>query len=217
MTSKNYSLNNFSGNEYLAYMGLSIGEGSTTINIYVDIEIFFLWLTTQFSDSRIAEGALCWIRRYGNLLSPSKIRRLANNGVYYNQQILNGIVNFMATQNIKYNQFKILKTPKFKKTLDLGHGVRVRNPMKEFEIENVLIPNFKLDDNKFLKDEKTVLENNLELRSRMLFGACLNADIFSIIKKHPETTRYEIHKITTHHKKSINDVYSGASIAAEYF
>jgi hypothetical protein len=217
MTSKDYSLNNFNGNEYLAYMGLSIGEGRTVINAYVDIEIFFLWLTTQFNNSRIAEGALCWLKRYGHLLSPSKIRRLANSGVCYNQQVLNGIVNFMENQNIKYNQFKILKTPKIRKTLDFGHGVRIRNPMKEFEIENVLIPNFNLDDNKFLKDEKSVLEKNLELRSRMLFGSCLNADIFSILKKHPKTSRYEIHKITTHHKKSINDVFRGASLAAEYF
>lgn len=217
MISKNISLNNFRGNDYLFYMGLSLGEGKPKVVEYVDIETFFLWLTTQFNESRIAEGTLCWVRKYGKLLSPSKIRRLVKAGANSNQQVLNGIVNFMVSNDIKSNQLSILKTPKLKKIIDYGHGVRIRNPLKEFEVENVLIPNFNLDDNKFLRDEKSVLANNIEIRSRMLFGSCVNADVYSVIKKYPEISRYQIHKLTTHYKKSVNDIFDGSNLAAEYF
>jgi len=217
MISKNYSLSEFNGEKFLIYMGLSIGEGRHRIEEYVDIEQFFLWLTTQFNDSRLAEGTLCWIRKYGNLLSPAKIRRFVQNGANCNQQVLNGIVNFMINNKIKANQVGILKTPKFRKVLDYGHSVRIRNPMREFEIENVFIPNFNLDDNKFLRDEKSVMADNIEMRSRMLFGSCVNADVYSIIKKHPEVSRYEVHKVTTHHKKSVNDIFNGTNLASKYF
>lgn len=215
MMLKEYSLkNNFDGSRYFNYMGMLLGNGTAKTTDYVDIEVFFLWLTTQFGNSRTAEGALCWIRKYGHLLSPSKIRRLVRLNAQHNQQVLNGIVHFMKSNKIKSNQFQILRTPKFQTVLDYGQGVRVRNPMPEFAKENVLLPQFSLDENKFLMDEKSVFTNNIEMRSRVLFGSCVNADVYSIIKKDMSVTGYQIHKLTSHHKSSINNVYQNICLVA---
>ena len=57
------------------YLGISISSKGI-IRDYVDLERFFLVATCNFSSSRIVEGFLCWVLRYGHLLSPSKVRRL---------------------------------------------------------------------------------------------------------------------------------------------
>lgn len=207
MTSKDSLKNSFDGNLYLSYMGLSMGSGKTHIREYVDIEKFFLWGTTQFDSSRFAEGFLCWILEFGEILSPSKIRNLVKSGFEYNPQILNGILSFMAKRGIKANQLGILKKNESFGPLDFSHGIRVRNPMPEFKEEGVSIPSFKLDKNKFLRDRAGVLKDNIEIRSRLLFGSCVNADVYSAVKKNPKLTRYEAHLLTKHHKTSVNKIF----------
>jgi len=207
MTSKDSLKNSFDGNLYLSYMGLSMGSGKTHIREYVDIEKFLLWGTTQFDSSRFAEGFLCWILEFGEILSPSKIRNLVKSGFEYNPQVLNGILSFMAKRGIKASQLGILKKNESFGSLDFGHGIRVRNPMPEFKEEGISIPSFKLDKNKFLRDRAGVLKDNIEIRSRLLFGSCVNADVYSAVKKNPGLTRYEAHLLTKHHKTSVNKIF----------
>ncbi len=207
MTSKDSLRNKFDGKQYLSYMGISLGTGKTHIQEYVDIETFFLWGTTQFEDSRIAEGFLCWVLEYGDILSPSKIRNLVKSGANFNPHILNGVLVFMAKNEIKTSQLGILKQKGHFGHLEFSQGVRVRNPMPEFAEEGILLPRFKFNKNKFLRDRAAVIKNNVEIRSRLLFGSCVNADVYSALEKNPGLTRYDAHLLTHHYKASVNKIF----------
>ena len=51
-------------------------EPNFSVFSYIDLEVYFLAATYNLKNSRIAEGFISWLLRYGNLLSPSKVRRL---------------------------------------------------------------------------------------------------------------------------------------------
>ncbi|HEY8270845.1 MAG TPA: hypothetical protein VIG33_08130, partial [Pseudobdellovibrionaceae bacterium] len=77
--------------------------------IYMDIELFFLSATLHLKTSRIAEGFLCWLLKFGHLLSPSKIRRLILSGQGFDPAVLGGFIEFLIENNIMPNQWKIIK------------------------------------------------------------------------------------------------------------
>lgn len=194
-------------------MGISVESDETVPTEYVDIERFFLSCTTQFHNSRIAEGFLCWLTEYGEILSPSKIRKLINDGELYNKAVLNGILNFLKSRGIKAHQLKILRSRKPSQVIEFGGGVRIRRPMPEFESAGVLIPSYALNKNKFLQKKEDLLKNNIEIRSRMLFGSVIHSDVFSVLSKYPDSTWYEVSKLTGHHKASTMQAHKSVSVS----
>lgn len=218
MTSKNSGDRKTNFAEYLKYLGmsLSLGVEAKKPTEYIDLETFFLWATLNFSvSSRFEEGFLCWLIEYGHLLSPAKIRKLIKEGQEYNSQVLMGILNFISSNKIGERSWAILKPySKFKESVveSQQNGPRIRDPQKDFAKARLMIPNFKLDKEKFLMDKGWVLKNCIEIRNRALFGSVVNADVASYLSRSPAATPYEIAKRTGNHKARVFSVFKDVSL-----
>lgn len=176
---------------------------------FVDIEIFFLASTYCLNSSRTAEGFLCWLLKFGHLLSPSKIRRLIQAGYFYDSAILGGLVEFLTENKIMPLQWKIVSPfcKKRKKPELLLEGPIPRSPSSYFLKYRIIAPRFQLDVVKFLVPTKAIYQNCVELRNRALFGSVVNADVASYLAKHPGSNAYQIAKNTHHHKARVFAVY----------
>lgn len=157
----------------------------------------------------LAESFLCWLLKYGHLLSPSKVRRLIQSGEIYDSAILGGLIEFLIEKKIHSNQWKIILPycKKRKQIETLLHGPNTRVKASYFLKYRIAAPNFQLDTNKFLYPESITYTNCLELKNRALFGSVVNADLASYLKKHPNTPPYQVSKYTHHHKARIFDIY----------
>ncbi|HPI41232.1 MAG TPA: hypothetical protein PLJ21_10550 [Pseudobdellovibrionaceae bacterium] len=203
-------------NNLMKYFGISIH--SQTINHksvvnpqlnYIDIEEFFLAATYNLKTSRLTEGVLCWILKFGHLLSPSKIRRLIQTGYFFDSTILGGFISFLIENKIQTQQWRII-TPfcrKRKKLEPLFNGPTPRKPASYFLKYRILTPQFQFEENKFLRPIVAIYKNCIELKNRALFGSVVNADTVSYLTKHPGSTPYQIAKNTHHHKARVFDVY----------
>ncbi|MFN8943091.1 MAG: hypothetical protein ACK5WZ_00540 [Pseudobdellovibrionaceae bacterium] len=203
------------------YLGIAIqsellnSPGENLHSSFVDLELFFLSATFHLKNSRITEGLLCWLKEFGHLLSPAKIRRLISSGEKYNSAILGGLIEFLIEQNIKRNQWKIIKPFCKKKTQveQLLVGPVSRKPAPYFLKYRIFAPQFLLNVEKFLLPTATIFKNCIELRNRALFGSVVNADVATYLKKNPQSTAYEISKKTHHHKARVFEVYKDVSVA----
>lgn len=177
---------------------------------FVDTEVFFLAATYHLNTSRIAEGFLCWLSAFGHLLSPSKIRRLIQNGHSFDSAMLGGFIEFMLEMNIKSSQWKIIKPycKRNKKLKLLLEGPSPRSPAGYFLKYGILAPRFSIELSKFLLPINTIYKNCIELKNRALFGSIVNADVASYLKKHPNSSAYHIAKNTHHHKARVFEIYS---------
>lgn len=183
---------------------------------FVDIECFFLSATYHLKTSRIAEGFLCWLLKFGHLLSPSKIRRLIQSGRFFDPAMLGGLVEFLSENNIRPAQWKIV-TPfckKRKEVTQLFEGPAPRLPSSYFLKYRIIAPLFKLETDKFLLPVATVYKNCPELKNRALFGSIVNADVVSYLEKHPGSTPYQIAKRTYHHKARVFEIYADVLAAS---
>jgi hypothetical protein len=200
--------------EMASYFGIAIQSHLPASSIelklsFVDIEIFFLASTYCLNSSRMTEGFLCWLQKFGDLLSPSKIRRLIQAGHSYDAAILGGLIEFLVENRIKPQQWKIV-TPfcrKRKRPEQLLEGPAPRAPSRYFLKYRILTPQFRLDPVKFLIPTRAIFQNCLELKNRALFGSIVNADVASYLEKHPTSSAYQIAKNTHHHKASVFAVY----------
>lgn len=217
----------FSENEfkYIArYLGISIHSQSLELefenqkNNYIDIDHFFLASTYNLHSSRLAEGILCWLLRYGHLLSPSKIRRLILAGCAFDQARLGGLIEFMNENKIKNNQWKIVKPfcKRVAKPELLLEGPPPRLKSKYFLKYGLLAPQFQLDQNKFLLPTDFIFKNCIELRNRALFGSVVNADVASFLQKRPGSTAYEVALNTYHHKARVFEIFNDVKAAAQF-
>jgi hypothetical protein len=203
------------------YLGIAIESHSVTNNIaphkliYVDLEIYFLTATYNLSNSRIAEGFICWLIRYGHLLSPSKVRRLIQQGAYFDSAVLGVFLCFIIENKINYRQWQIIK--KFTKASRtqqvLLEGPIPRHPQPQFLKYNLVAPNFKFETDKYLLSTKSVFTSCLELRNRALFGSVANADVASYLARNPNATAYEIALATHHYKARVFTIYEDIRIA----
>ena len=192
------------------YFGIAIDSGGLKpIEGYVDLEVFFLKATYNLTSSRILEGFLCWLIRYGHLLSPSKIRRLIKLGVPYDSSVMGGFISFLMINNINKKQWLILKAfaRKSRQPQPLLKGPVPKNPNADFLKYNVIIHNVILNEEKFLTPIVSVFKRCLPLKNRALFGSCVNADVASYLAVHPDARPYEISKETANHKARVFAIY----------
>ena len=203
--------------EMAYYFGIAVQSDLTNIvsskkpkNCFMDIEIFFLAATYNLKTSRIAEAFLCWLLKYGHLLSPSKIRRLIVSGEFFDSAVLGGIIVFLCENKIHAKQWKIVLPfcRKRKIVEPLLAGPFPRTPSSYFLKYRIAAPQFQLDIAKFLFPVTTIYKNCIELGNRSLFGSVVHADMASYLKKHPRSTPYQIAKKTHHHKARIFAIYA---------
>lgn len=200
----------------LAYLGVAIHvKDLQPINHFVDLEKFFLSATYNLSSSRIAEGFLCWLIRYGHLLSPSKVRRLIQMRTPIDISILGGFLEFLVHHNINSHQWKILKpfTKRSQSVRQLFKGPKPHSPNVLFLKYNIIAHNYKYDEDKFLTPTSHVYKNCVELKNRALFGSAVNADVASYLKWNPTATPYQIAKATKNHKARVFEVYDDVKVA----
>jgi len=218
MISKKF-LNKVSEKDFLSsakYLGIAIDtEAIIDIEHYVNIESFFLAATYRLNSSRVAEGFLCWLLRYGHLLSPSKIRRLIQSGQHYNRSVLGGFILFIIDHKINFRQWKLLMSyaHKSKEPKPLIEGPRPKNPNIFFMKYNIIVHNYKMDIDKFLIPIATVYKNCSELRNRALFGSVVNSDVASFLKWFPDASPYQIAKETNNHKARVFQIYKNIKLA----
>jgi hypothetical protein len=204
------------------YLGISIEtlDLETLKNIdhswpFIDLEIYFLAATYNLKNSRISEGFLCWLIKFGHLLSPSKTRRLILSKTPYDPVLLGVFLNYINEFKINHRQWKIIKkyTQTHRKKILLLEGPKPRNPNPLFLKNNILAPNFKLETDKFLKPSKSVFINCLELKNRALFGSVANADVASYLNKNPQATAYETALATHHFKARVFEILEDIKLA----
>lgn len=209
--------------EMAYYFGIAIQSDLSNLasdNIpklfFMDIEVFFLSATYNLKTSRMTEGFLCWLLKFGHLLSPSKTRRLVRDGQLFDPAILGGLLEFLVENKIQSNQWKIVKPfcRKRKKAEQLFEGPAPRAPSSYFLKYGIAAPQFKLETTKFLFPIAATYKNCIELRYRALFGSVVNADVVSYLKKHPESTPYQIAKQTHHHKARVFEIYADVLVAS---
>ncbi len=198
--------------EMAYYFGIGLQSSLMKKNLdtsYVDIEQFVLSATYNLKTSRISEGFLCWLLLFGHLLSPSKIRRLIHSNQAYNSAVLGSFIEFLVANKIKPEQWKIIKPfckkKKSKESLLDGPTPRLLNP--HFLKYGILAPQFKIESSKFLRPTDAIFKNCLELKNRALFGSVVNADVFSYLLKHSDSTAYQVAKNTHHHKARVFEIY----------
>lgn len=184
--------------------------------VFVDMECFFLSATYNLKNSRIAEGFLCWLLRFGHLLSPSKTRRLIQAGEFFDPAILGGLIEFLNENKIRPAQWKIVMPfcKKRKEVTQLLDGPAPRLPSTYFLKYRIMAPQFILQADKFLLPTVIVYKNCPELKNRALFGSIVNADVVSYLKKHPDSTPYQIAKYTHHHKARVFEIYADVLAAS---
>lgn len=206
-------------NEFIpeaAYFGLSLNAPAPTKKEYRDIEKFFLKATYNLSNSRITEGFFCWLKVYGHLLSPSKIRRLISIGKDYNEAVFGAFIDFIMDECNNAHPFKILIpfSKKLKAETLLYSSPKISRPNKYFKKYNLVTHDYQLDLNKFLVPKTHTYSSCLELRNRALFGSTVNADVASYLSCNPKATAYRTSKETFHHKASVFKVFQDILEAA---
>ncbi len=188
------------------YFGVAISfNDAVPVSTYADIERFFLAATLNLQNSRVTEGILCWLKEYGHLLSPSKIRKFIREGEAYDPSHLGTFLEFMRSMDVDSRPLGILDkfTAKQSKLTPLFVGPRVRKPAAYFLKYNILAPNFSLDREKFLKPRSVVMKSCSEIRNRSLFGSVLNSDVASALVKNSNLNPYALAKMTGHHKANV--------------
>ncbi len=206
------------------YFGIAVhandlSQNSRSLNLtFIDVEVFFLSATYNLKTSRMAEGFLCWLLEFGHLLSPSKIRRLIQAGQSIDQSILGGFIEFLVENNIKPNQWKIIRPFCKKKAFaeQLIDGPKPRLPSSYFLKYQIIAPLFELDVRKFLLPIKAIYKNCMELKNRALFGSIVNADVTSYLMKNPGSTPYDIAINTHHHKARVFEIHQDILAAKDF-
>lgn len=204
---------NIQGNDFLSeafYFGISLNTSIPRKQVYTDLESFVLKATYSLSSSRITEGILCWLKAYGHLLSPSKVRRLILAGEKYDPAVFGAFTDFLINECKNGHQFKILPpfSSKLKLETSLYSGPRIRRPNTYFKKYNLIVHSYKLNHNKFLLPRKHTYKTCIELKNRALFGSTVNADISSYLSYNPSATAYKVSKKTFHHKASVFKVFA---------
>jgi hypothetical protein len=213
------SLNKLSHNRFLdvaKYLGINIESSSASqIKHYVDLEQFFLAGTYNLNSSRAAEGFLCWLIRFGHLLSPSKTRRLIQSGHHYDSSVLGGVLEFLTIHNIIYRQWSILKpfAHKNKNRRLLVPGPAPKSPHSAFLKYNIVVHKFRLNLEKFLAPTSFTYGVCTELKYRALFGSSVNADVASFLKWNPRAGPYQVAKETNNHKSRVFEVHTDVQMA----
>jgi hypothetical protein len=175
---------------------------------YNDIELFVFSSTVITHSPRTLEGLLAWLKVYGHVLSPSKIRRMISQNIKHDSAVLGAFCDFIE----RYHQinFKIVKDLCQKKTeltsLTVTPLNLIRSYNPSFKKWNLAVTDYDCNEEKFLTSLKSLLNECLELKNRLIMGSAVNADLHSLFSKEKnylKETQYEISKKIFHQRSSV--------------
>lgn len=182
------------------YFGITLGgakfkEPSAE---YHDIEKFILDNTVLEHSSRTLEGFLTWLKKYGFILSPSKLRRMVNSKYKCDKVVLGAFMDFVQIYSDQDMTLVTKLCKKNKNQISLLKDVPlslIRSRNKIFERWGVIIPDYKLDEGKFLLSNEQIINHCPELRNRVFMGSVLHADLYTYLSKNGKhETKYRIAK-----------------------
>lgn len=185
------------------YFGISVGSsdlGAADESKYHDLEKFFLDNTIYLHSSRSLEGFLVWLKKYGFLLSPSKIRRMLKLKYNHYSPAVGAFLNFIE----KYHSVNfdivtsLCKVEKTKKSFIQNVPLSImKNRNALFESWGLVIPNFELSESKYLLTNDQIMKKCPELKNRIIMGSVLHSDLYSYLDKCVDKkilTKYQIAK-----------------------
>ncbi|MGK5086506.1 hypothetical protein WDW86_03015 [Bdellovibrionota bacterium FG-2] len=197
----------------LCYFGGNLASGAGEVrNAYQDLETFVLDATLFMGiDPRVTQCFLVWLRKYGVILSPSKLRRIAQLRKWRedcNGAVFGAFLEILEANNRQNKHWGILRKFACKKEPQLLFSALPRPPLN---LENALFKKFgyvtytfHLDDEKYLAPPAAVLARCPEIRFRALGLGIAAADLRAFREKHPDiTSLYEVAKRTHHPRASI--------------
>lgn len=187
----------------LNYLGGNLGL-SPKVEEYVDLEVFFLECSMNLNrDVRTSLTILNWLCRYGQLLSPSKIRRIiAKEKFNYCKQGLFVLLKFSREQSLVGQNWSILNV------------YSKRTQRDDFKLPKKFKPNFK----KYLKTAPFVLENCPEIYWRAHGSHQVASDLKAYLGKHQNyKSLYELAKKIHSPRVRVNEfIYSFKKFGVQF-
>lgn len=174
----------------LASLGGRLGFEKYPSDKYIDIEEFFLDATRfVFVDQRLARCIEHWVRTYGFLIGPSKVKKLIEKKSYiYDSAVLGVFLKLIS--RTKEKQLSLKPLEKFcapKKELTFRSKGKVRVDVEDFDRDwlcfNIATNKFYDESIKNLLDFDFVLKGSPELKNRIESDDVLCADYKSFIQR----------------------------------
>lgn len=199
----------------LAYFGAALnGDLKRFETEYQDLELFILEASLNLShDTRVTQAFIHWVARYGCLISPSKLRRLIQEGTEYDPTMLGAILEVIQASEGRLQNWKILK-PRLKKAKgerllfpDLPRPRSGLNPF--FQKWGILAPAMNEPEKKYLLPSQAVFKRCPEIRYRAEGTSAIAADIraFKGKNRNAETTLYRLAKMIHQPRAQVNGFY----------
>jgi hypothetical protein len=173
----------------LALLGGRISYRDKSDLQYIDLEEFFLEATIYIhGDSRLANCIEHWIRKFGSLIGPSKVKGLIEKGFAYNKAILGVFLEIIDENKIKQINTDTLRPycrpyqrPVKRNKLSPYLPPKYRDPI--WEKYNIITHKFHDESKKNLLSNRAILKNCPELRYRILGCTILDADLQAYLEK----------------------------------
>lgn len=200
MNLKKYYQNKANFYSKLRYFGvLVITDQQTALQKdYCDIEEFIFEASCFDHSSRTLEGLMTWLKKYGAILSPSKLRRMILNKKAHDPAVLGAFLDFVERyHNVNFAIVKKL-CRKFTEPKSLLKEIPVsiiRNKNKIFLNWGLVVTDYDCDEQKFIEEATSLFERCVELKNRVIMGSVVHSDIESLrLKNKDSMSRYQIAK-----------------------
>lgn len=196
----------------LIYLGGNLGIADISYKKkYIDLEKFFVDGTLFLNkEPRVMVTFIHWLRRYGVLLSPSKLRRIIKTNEY-DPYLLTIFVSYLEETNIKVQNWKILnpyckvltKQERFFRNIPIHSKIYNKHFLKA----NILAKPIIYDEKKYLKTKEYLLKTVPEIKYRSEGLTQVVADLRAYTDKIKFKSLYEIAKYTYNERTRINQSY----------
>lgn len=158
-------------------------------NKYIDLEEFFLDATRfVFADERLARCIEHWVRTYGFLIGPSKLRKLIEKEKHpYDPAVLGVFLNIIAKNEKQLNLKLLEKFCKRKSTLTYRSPSKIRVKDRDLDPDwlrfNIATQNFFDESKKYLLNFDHTQKSSPELRYRIETGDILSSDYKAYLQR----------------------------------
>lgn len=199
----------------LTYFGAALnGDFKRFESEYQDLELFILEASLNLShDTRVTQAFIHWVARYGCLVSPSKLRRLIQEGTKYDPTVLGVILDVIQASEGRLQSWKILK-PHLKKSkserLLFPHLPRPRSGLHPvFQKWGIVAPGMNEAEKKYLLPSLSVFKRCPELRYRAEGISPVAADVraFKDKSRGTEVSLYRISKTIHQPRAQVTGFY----------
>lgn len=156
---------------------------------YIDIEEFFLDATRfVFADSRLSNCIEHWIREYGFIISPAKVKKLIKKGYQYDPAVLGVFLELISKTNKKQIQLGSVKTfvrKKRKHTNRNSKNIEIKKKWRDplWEKYGIIATKFYNENTKNLRSGVYILRECPEIKHRIEGKGIIESDILSYVEK----------------------------------